>query len=287
MSAGEIAGDTTEEDVRMKAFRLLSVIFVLGLGEPAWAGWTQQENAYYAKVWTRALVGSQGFFQDGETRSVSDFTDVNVSGYLEYGLTSRWTLVGFATPFGYADVDSSTGYIGPLGVGARLGLLTGDLKLALEARYAYRPNVGTDVVGQGVSEGQPWFYQPTVETHQVDGEVQLGYGLPFGWVRLTGGIRGFSRNFLDPAVIASAQLGYSSGDFVADVHFNLFEQLGDVELTNVSGAGETRYLGIGLTFAYWFSKQWGVGLTPEGVLYARGNAATPSLMLSLEHRSAS
>jgi len=58
----------------------------------------------------------------------------------------------------------------------------------------------------------------------------------------------------------------------------------EVIVTNTAGAGQTRYLGFGLTASWWFIPQLAALIIFDGVFYAESNAATPSLGIGLESR---
>lgn len=252
------------------------------------AGWTQPAGGHYAKAWTRLLMGKAMFTADGDRVDLPDsFTDAAVNLYGEYGLTDRVTLVGFANPYGHASYagGDATSYVGFLGGGVRLGRPVGPLSLAGEVRYGYAPDVGAKVVGAGEAEGVPFVLAPTVNTHRIEGEVQVGMGLPFGWWAASVGARAFSEAAISPAVIGFAQVGWQvSSAWVLDLHFNLNQPVDDVEITNVLGAGQTAYLGYGLSASWWFLEALGLHVGVEGVAYAKSNASTPTLTLGLETR---
>jgi hypothetical protein len=261
----------------------------LGGGTPAHAaGWTQAEGGYYAKVWGRLIAGKGIFTSGGDVVQADDgYRDISSHVYGEYGLTPYLTLVAFGTPFGHASYagGSGTGYVGSNGGGVRMGRPVGPLRLAMEVRYAYAPEVGDEPVGVGIAEGEPFILQPTVSTHSFDGELQAGLALPFGWLATTLGVRTFSAEGLDPTVTGFAQLGWQINEhFVVDLHLNLYLPTGDVVVTNGLGAGQSKYLGTGLAGTWWFMKEMGVHLGFEGVTFAESNAATPSLTLGLELR---
>ena len=128
-------------------------------------------------------------------------------------------------------------------------------------------------------------YVPTVATRFATAALEVGQPLSFGWLAATGGLRLSGRTGLDPVIIGSAQLGWQTTPTVQlDFHLNLHEPMGEVEVTNVAGAGQTRYLGVGIGVSWWFSPAWALAGGFEGVAYAASNAATPTLSLGLEHR---
>ncbi len=57
-----------------------------------------------------------------------------------------------------------------------------------------------------------------------------------------------------------------------------------MEETNISGVGQTRYLGFGFSASAWFVPELAVTAGVDGVFYASSNAATPSIILGLESR---
>ncbi len=269
---------------------MLRVFFLIcALSTPALAGgWTQPEGDYYAKTWVRGLIGGTAFLTDGSTAELPEsFQDFALNLYGEYGLTDDLTLVLNATPIGYSKyADESATYVENLGGGLRYGVKLGEARLAVEARYGYAPGVGEDSLGEGVVDEEPFVWAPTVETQLVDGELQLGLPLSFGWLAFGAGARWYAHEDLDPALKASAQLGWKVTEswtlaFTVPVHW----ATGDIEFTNASGAGQTRYVGNSLLASYWFSPAWALTFGFEGAAYAASNAATPSLIFGVEMKS--
>ncbi len=249
--------------------------------------WTQEEGNGYAKVWGRALLGSAAYFADGEVRDLDDsFTDLTLNLYGEYGVADGWTLLAAGAPLGFASsAGESTLYSEGGVLGVRRRILGGSVPLAFEARYGYRPGVGEKVLVAGQVEGNPYAYIPTVESHTADGELQIGMGTSWGWVTGSFGARFYSRERIDPTLLGNFQIGTRVGSSVVlDFHVFMHEPLGDVEVTEITGAGQTRYLGLGFGGSWWFVEDWGVNLGLDGVVYAASNAATPSIMLGLEHK---
>lgn len=251
------------------------------------AGWTQPEGAAYAKLSYRGLFGSGAIDTKGETFDLPDaYSDQAINLYAELGLHDDLTLIVLSNPFGVAGSgDKSTTYVGRTAVGLRAGRAFGSTRLAIEARYGFAPDIGETSVADGVAEGRTYRYVPTVQTQSYAGELQLGQPLSFGWLALSAGVRAFSREDLDPAIIGFGQLGWNMNDTMTlDLHLNVHEVIGDVEVINVAGAGQTRYLGVGFGYSWWFSKSVAFNAAFEGVAYAESNAATPSLNLGFEYR---
>jgi hypothetical protein len=255
---------------------------------PASAGaWTQAEGNYYAKFWARGMAGSAGFFADGEVRELEvDFRDLSANLYTEYGVTDAVTVSFNTTPFGNVKVgDESQNYVGEQGVGVRYGLLRGAVPLSLEGRYGYTPGVGRKVVGSGVVDGMPWFYSPTLSTQSFQLTASVGYGGSVGWVNLGLGAKAYTEENLDEAIEGVLNTGTSFGPVAVGLSLFYHEPLGDVEVNGISGAQQTRYLGVVVGGTYWITDALGVGLGAEGVAFAAANAAAPVFTLSVEAKS--
>ncbi|MFN3197341.1 MAG: hypothetical protein ACE366_02815 [Bradymonadia bacterium] len=267
--------------------RFLPIMALFCASSAAAGGWTQPAGDAYLKVWHRSLVGNAAYTADGEVLDLSEtYIDQLTQFYGEVGLTDQLTLVFQGAPVGYAAYgDESTTYVGATGAGLRSGIAVGKLRLAVEGRYSYAPDVGEDVLAAELVDDVAITYVPTVETHAIQGDLQAGYPLSFGWVTGNVGYRWHSREGLDAAIVGFAQLGWQASKTVqADVHFNLWEPLGSVEVTNVAGAGQTRYLGLGFGGSWWLNEGFALNAGLEGVVYAESNAATPTLTLGVEHR---
>ncbi len=280
--------------------RSLGALIALG-GTAHAGGFTQPEGAHYAKVWGRVMIGHDGHLANGDGAELyigvrSDdiggvaYRDLSLNVYAEYGLFDGTTLIVSGVPYGHARVNRApTSYVGPLGLGARQRLLVaGPLHLAIEGRYAWYPGVGSDVLAFGWSDAGDWTYQPTLEGHRGDAEVQAGLGLPFGlWATASAGGRVTSTAGVDPAILASGQLGWSSPvGVVIDAHLVAYEPLGRVESpANVAGTGQTRYLGYGFGASWWFSPSWAVTIGADSALYADANAAALPVIIGFEHRA--
>ncbi|MFP4600692.1 MAG: hypothetical protein ACLFVJ_20725 [Persicimonas sp.] len=245
--------------------------------------WTQPEGDGYGKLAIRGIVGDQAFTADGDLEPSRSFVDLSLRHYVEYGLAEQWTILTHGSPIGFAGYgDESTAYTGPLFVGVRRGLLDGPFKLAVEAHYGYTPPLGEENLA---AEDAAFRYIPTVETHAAGGELQAGYGFDWGWAVASAGLRWYSRDAIDPAVMGFAQVGFHATDTIQlDAHAALYEPLGDVEETNVSGAGQTRYIGAGLGASWWLLDDVGVALGLEGAPYAESNAGAASITLGAEWR---
>lgn len=247
------------------------------------AGWTQPRDGYYLKVWARGLFGDQAMDAEGEVVPVEGYRDLQLNVYGEYGVTDHWTAVFFGTPSGYASAERDTFYVGPLGLGLRRALLTGAWKLAAEAQYALESGIGDENLFAPPDAGdETYLYIPAVDNHRGELQLQLGRGLPFGWMSFAAGGRLNSAKGIDHAVSASAQLGWQvSQRWQLQFNLQTYQPLGDVEVTNVSGVGQSRYYGFGLGVGYRFGDRIGVVAAFDGG-GAQSNAATPSLQAGVE-----
>jgi hypothetical protein len=263
------------------------VLLASGARDVLAGGWTQPEGGVYLKVWDRTLVGSAALLLDGESADTGEtYQDHALNYYLEYGLTDTWTLVSMGRPVGWARFgDESTGYVGDLRLGVRRALLRGGVNLAAEARYGYAPAVGTEAIGRGVAAGTPFVYVPAVQTHSLDGELQLGVGFGRGWYTAAAGVRWASARGVDPVVSAQTGVGYQFGLGLAlDGYLALHQPFGEVASVNVAGVGQTRFFGFGLDAAWWLGAHWAVALGLGGVFFAESNAATPAVTVGFAYR---
>ncbi len=252
------------------------------------AGWNQREGASYFKLTNRTLVGDGIIRTDGEVEDLpAKFQDHLVSFYLEHGLTRDLTLVVSGSPFGYTRYDGrSTVYAGPFFGGLRHPLTSKFIHTAVEAHVGFRPPASDDVWASGrLASGPTFVYRPMVASAFADIELQAGMKHPLGWASLTAGARYFSNDALRPAAYGNLQLGFETTfGLVADLHANFLHHIGEIDVENVLGTGQTRYLGIGATLSYWFTRRFALTASFEGVAYAKANAASPSLVFGIELR---
>ena len=262
---------------------MLAVCPSLALG----AGWTQPEGAAYAKLTYRGLLGAAAFDTEGEIFDLPEsFSDHAVNLYAEMGLRDNLTLIVLSNPFGIAaSGDESTTYVGRSAVGLRAGRAFGSTRLAVEARYGFAPDIGETSVATGTVGDRAYTYVPTVQTQSYTGELQVGQPLSFGWLAASLGILGYSRAGLDPVLTGFGQLGWNMNETMTlEMRVNVHEVLGEVDVINVAGAGQTRYLGIGFGYSWWFAESVALTAAFEGAPYAESNAGTPSLNLGFEYR---
>lgn len=257
-------------------------------------GWTQEPGRFYLKLWDRSLIrGSNAYVGDtlGHSESVPEYSDHQLNLYGEVGVHERVTIVGAFTPFGYAKIGGeSASYVGPLTVGARFGLLRGSTPLAVEVHYGYAPPVGDDPLYDVMQTGTDGIdrrivYAPTVENHRFELQLQMGHGFRIretgAWFTASLGAR--ANTDYRSALTAFAQVGVQPWRFTFDLHVGVYEPFGgEIVLTNVSGAGNTRYLGVGIGIAFAITDHIGLTFGAEGVLYASSNAATPAYLFGIE-----
>ncbi len=264
-----------------------AVLLLLVSSNALAAGWTQPAGDLYAKITSSTItsgIAGDAFDTEGEIFTVPEsYLVSSVSLYVEYGLIDGLTAVVLGTPYAHASFgDESADYVGLLAGGLRYGMPVGDMRLAAEAHYGY--SGAQEEMGGGTVDDTPYVFVPVVKYQQIDGELQLGYPLSFGWAAASLGYRHYIQqdDALDPAVYGSAQVGYISGSFTGDFHLNLHHALGDIEITNVPGAGQAQYLGFGLAGTWWFNEHFGANAGFEGAVYAKSNAATPTLLVGVE-----
>jgi hypothetical protein len=258
-------------------------------------GWTQPRGAHYLKVWSRTLIGGQGFLADGGLGVLdASYRDVALGVYGEWGLRDDWTLVVSSTPLGLSQVIDRTVYTGSTLLGVRRALATGNLKVAAEARVGGTPPVGDAVIGAGAATPVDelsiydgtlvWYWQPAVATAQAEAEAQVGYGLPWGWVTATAGGRWTSSAELPEAILASAGVGRSGERLTVSFSLSTLQPLAPVTEANVSGAGATRYIGVEPAVSLRLTERTSLALSGGGAMMAQANAATPALNIGIEHR---
>ena len=279
----------------MPGVTLLCVCALLYPTRTEAAGWTLDPGSFYFKLYTRTLVGAWAYRADGLRKlqlGLPVYQDYQLNLYAEYGLLDRLNLIAASTPVGFASMDGErVMYIGPSEGGLRWGFLRGKWNLAAEGRYGYAPGVGERAIfdenfGEG-EETRRLVYVAATQNHHGDLQLQAGRGFSQGrWFAASLGIRMNSNRDIDHALTGLVQYGRSwSSGWSFESHFMLYEPFGaDIDVTNISGVGQTRYLGIGVSGTYWYREYAGIFFGLDGVLYAASNAATPSVALGLEFR---
>lgn len=152
-------------------------------------GWTQPEGKLYSRFAVNYYTADENFDADGDRRDFpenGDFSDVNVSLYLEYGLSQNLTLISNLTYkyLQYEDnaIDSKT--YGP-----------GDMELA--ARYCLWRSAGSAFSAQWlvkIPEAYDESKRVPLGNGQYDAEIRLLFGQslhPFipGYFNIEGGYR--------------------------------------------------------------------------------------------------
>lgn len=279
-----------ESPPRCPAVATALVIATLAFSSPAQAGWTRPPGELYLKLYNRLAIGPGGYTAGG---AYVDFgfiaVDTSLQIYAEYGALEGVTVVAGGVPFGFSfGGGDETPYVGPLWAGFRLGspeALLANLHVALEVRYGFSPGWGEVALFGGVVNGEAWRFAPTEQTHLFDGELQLGYGLPWGlWASARAGMRYGTRDQWDAIAIGHAQLGWSSSvGVVLEAHVNVYQPLHTITRNNLSGAGPTRYVGAGLSVSYWVREHWAISAGVEGGLAFEANFAAPVITLGVEY----
>ncbi len=250
----------------------------------AWAGaWSQPSGQCYAKVWERTLVGSNAFGVGEEPGFETEPYQVfSLGHYAECGVADGWTILTNGAPIGYADhADQNTLFSGLLAVGARRGFFDGPFRVGLELEYGYQGLAGD----AELAPNQTYSFRPVVASHTGRATASVGYGASNWWVTGDLGVRLFSNAELDTALVGTAQIGWKPlGALVLDLHLPYNITLAPLIANNVSGAGNTDYVGLGLGASWWFTPRFGVNLGFDAVVFAEANAATPSITAGVEWR---
>lgn len=270
----------------MKQLMIVAAMAVLAttlITNDAEAGaWSQPKGQCYAKLWTVALVGSAGFDTEGGTFDTDSYVDVSLNHYVECGVADQWTFIATGRGLGWASYDGlSTMYSGRNSFAMRRGFLNGPLRLAVEVEYGYQGLVGTEDLAR--RSDVEWQYAAAVESHTGRVGGSIGYGTSWGWLTADLGLRGFTNASLSPALVGMLQVGYKiTNGLMVDLHLPYQLLFEDIETNNISGAGNTSYVGLGLGLSWWFKDSIGVSLGFDGVVFAQANAATPAIQLGIE-----
>jgi hypothetical protein len=191
----------------LAALALALSLLVLDAAPARAGGWTRPEGSTYLKVWTRSLVGRRVYVDGRDFVTLpATYQDHQLSAYAELGLREDLSLVGGAVPFGFVAYDgASEPYFGGAWGGVRQRLFaTSAAVAAAEVHAGWRPST---TLAEGRIDGRRFLVRPQVGALWIDGELQLGVPLGFGWLAVSGGGRAFTSDALRPAFKASAQLG--------------------------------------------------------------------------------
>lgn len=245
--------------------------------------WTQPEGEHYTKVWMLALVGSAGYDSQGNSVETEDYRLLSMNYYFEYGLSDKWTYVTTGRPFAHAIHGSrATPYVGEMWGGVRRGFLSGPLRLGIEGQVGYQG------IARGknlADEGAGYTFSPAPASGLAKLEGQLGVEFPNGWVSASAGIKSFGNEAISSAVIGGLQVGYTIKQKVTvDLHFPVNVHLEELEQNNLTGAGESNYIGAGVGVSWGARENFALHAAFDGVLFARANLATPALLLGMEFR---
>lgn len=275
------------------ALSMMYFAFLGPLNSAHAAGWTQKDGEFYGKVWQRTLIGREIFISGRTTaRLPQSYQDHQLNIYGEYGLTDDWTLTLSGTPLGIATYASDPViYTGGATVGARYALAKGRLAAAVELQMGGRPGAdrrASDIIEAsvaGTTRDQMTEATPSIGTAHASLEVQGGFSTSLLWISGAAGLRAFTNSALKPALFANVQAGWSS-DFGLglDLRMSLYHSTGSIDVINIYGAEQTRYLGVGVGMSYWITDNFAMNAGVDGALFASANAATPSLMLGIAFR---
>jgi hypothetical protein len=269
--------------------RPLFLLLILAISQDARAGWVQPPGAYYLKIWDRTLIGDRVFDLDGERPELPEsYQDHALNLYAEYGVTEELTVLFHGSPIGYSSIgDESTVYSGLNWFGLRHALLRGTVPLALELKYGYSPPLGDGPLAEGTLAGARFVYRPTFEQHLGRAQLSAGWGSSSVWVKTAAAAILSSADDIDPALEAALAVGWrSSFGLAATIDLLLHVPVRDPRVIDVTGFGNTRYLGVELTLAWWLNENVAINVAAGGApALTTSNAATPALSFGVEIRS--
>ncbi len=260
---------------------LLFALATLASSSASAGAWSQPAGQCYAKVWSSVLIGANAFGVDAPGFETDPFSVIALNHYAECGVAKDWTLLTSGAPVGFArHGEDDTLFSGRLALGVRRGFLEGPLRAAIELEYGHQGLVG-DIE---LAPNQRYSFRPVVAAHTGRASASVGYGAASWWATGDVGLRVFSGE-LTPAVVGNAQLGWKPLEsLVLDIHFPYNITLGSIDENNVSGAGDTNYVGLGLGASWWVTQGLGLNLGLDGVVFAEANAGAPSIQLGVEWR---
>lgn len=233
----------------------------------------------------RSIFGDHAFGAGGERIELpADFSDHQVQLYGAWALDDAWGVVLSLTPIGVATYDTTvSSYFGGGALGLEHRVRLGGFTLGLGAEAGGRPDA--DLLFEGQVAGTSVEMRPVVGTAMGGAWVSGSRAWSWGWAALSGGARVFSHRDLEPVVHGMAQFGLHLGPSIdLDLHVPYWIALGSVATVNGFGAGQTRYLGLGLGAIWWLGGQVGATASVDIGPYARANAVSPSLRLGLAWR---
>ncbi len=268
----------------MNIFRCLVAALLVSLPATAFAGgWTQPKGDLYTKIWTRALFGNAAFDLNGDRLETDSYQMLEFNVYGEFGAAPDFTLIAQATPVGASWYgDRFNGFSGPYSVGARRRFFDKKLQMSLEGRIGGSPGFGDSNLA---APDDPFVYRNVVRTASTGWDLQFGFPLSFGWLAWSVGPTVNTSPDVAHAFDVRAQFGVKFGGLVADVSSQFhwtFEPLTEV---NVTGAGDTRYIGITANVAYWFTEHFALNAGLGSALLAQSNAYSPAPTLGVEFRN--
>ena len=245
-------------------------------------GWTQPAGSGYAKVWGSYLGGAAAYDAAGDPVATETFRLARLRSYAEWGLREDLTIVGAVEPLGSATVgDRSTTFFGPAMVGLRQRFVDDGFQFAVEARGGGQLGEAPNLAPAGAA----YEFRPTVQSGRFEWELQVGVPLGFGWFTAAAGPRWYSSASLRDELFATAQLGFGPfAGVVFDLHLAANTTLGPLETANVTGAGNTEYVGGGVGVSYWPASSVGFHVGADGAAFARANLGVAPLQAGVEFR---
>lgn len=256
-------------------------------------------ETFYAKATVRSLIGSRGFDPEGRIEDLGGtLQDHQLRLEVSYPLGLRWRFEASSIPVGItswapdAGASSVDAYAGGGELALAYRVLGGAWPLTVRAGAGARPSSGIERVIPSSSGPVP-VVEPIVGMAFGRLGLKLETGWSWGWLTLAGGGQVFSVDALEPALEAFLQVGFvPHPDWRLDLHSSGWMASGDLSSTspdraatyNVLGAGQTRYVGIGLGIEWWFVPGVAFTVGLDGAPIARANLATPSLSVGMAFR---
>ncbi|MDH3214692.1 MAG: hypothetical protein OEN01_00195 [Candidatus Krumholzibacteria bacterium] len=292
----------------MRRVRILAVIIGLSLspvlaGDTAAQAWTQARGDYYGKFFTSYLFATEELDFQGDRQEIfasrlsvtgAWFRDVSYTGYVEYGLTDRYTIVATA-PLKIL-TTRETQIIGPglppvrvtrtLGGVADLWTsLRGQILLepiALSAQAGVKIPLGYEE--NPVENGQPL---PPLGTAHVDGEIHVYVGKSLypltGYISAGIGYR-LRGGRLNDEVVYNVESGYTLGPVFLKLRLDGVENTKNPpdlsSPTNNAIVGDQDWLKLNPVSSYSLTERFSIGFELFHVLVGKNTLAQTTYALS-------
>ncbi len=270
----------------MKYCSAFALVAFVGFSTQAQASaWTQPEGGSYFKVSTRSLIGSTALSETEILQLPDTYQDHQLRLYGEWGVSSEVTAIFEATPVGITNYAAETRlYIGQMQAAMRYQLALAPFVMSVQLHAGGRP-APTRALATLMVADQVLEIRPVVGTLLGGASVRAAKSFGSMWVSGHAGAQFHSAESLEPAIFGYLQGGWHALDSLTlAIHLSLWHSLGELDVLNVLGAGQTRYLGLGIGATWWMTSNIGLHGGIDGVFYADHNASTPPIIVGLEFR---